>query len=149
MQCWLAHFFLYRTLLRRYVSTKVEPSFVGDIKLAAGFGGVGQYVGRLTFMYKVKSKIRFDVLLGGGGWVYEKCGTDVFCSKIDLQVALNKSTTCKTYSSSFSKDDNIFLIFLGTGDGWFYIYYVLVVLDIRQLLLRCNVLGCLFGLLLV
>ena len=30
----------------------------------AGFGGVRQYV---IFMYKVKSKIRFDILLGQGG----------------------------------------------------------------------------------
>ena len=35
--------------------------------MAAGFGGVRQYVGWLIFMYKAISKIRFDVLLGGGG----------------------------------------------------------------------------------
>ena len=34
--------------------------------MAAGFGGVRQYVGWLFFMYKVTSKIRFDILLGGG-----------------------------------------------------------------------------------
>ena len=35
--------------------------------MAAGFAGVRQYVGWLIFMYKVTSKIRFDVLLGGEG----------------------------------------------------------------------------------
>ena len=34
--------------------------------MAAGLGGVRQYVGWLIFIYKVTSKIRFDVLLGGG-----------------------------------------------------------------------------------
>ena len=58
--------FLSRTLLRRYISSKVEPSLVEDIKMAPGFGGVRQYVGLLIFIYKVTSKIRFDVLLGEG-----------------------------------------------------------------------------------
>ena len=35
--------------------------------MAAGFGGMRQYVGGFIFMYKVTSKIKFDVLLGGGG----------------------------------------------------------------------------------
>ena len=37
--------------------------------MVAGFGYLCQYVERLTFMfmYKVTSKIRFDVLFGGGG----------------------------------------------------------------------------------
>ena len=35
--------------------------------MAAGFGGVRQYAGWLIFMYKVKSKIKFDTLLGQGG----------------------------------------------------------------------------------
>ena len=34
--------------------------------MAAGFGGVHQYVGWLIFIYKAISKIRFDVLLGEG-----------------------------------------------------------------------------------
>ena len=66
-QCWFVNFFLSRALLRGYVSSKVGPSFVEDIKIAAGFGGVRQYLGWLIFMYKVKSKIRFDILLGRGG----------------------------------------------------------------------------------
>ena len=59
---------LYSTLLRD-IGSKVNPSFVEDINMAAGFGDVRQYVERLTFMYmcQVTSKIRFDVLLGGGG----------------------------------------------------------------------------------
>ena len=57
---------LYSTLLRWYINSKVEPSFIGEIKVAASFGGVRQYVGWLIFMYKVTSKIRFDTLLGGG-----------------------------------------------------------------------------------
>ena len=35
--------------------------------MAVGFRGVRQYLGWSIFMYKVTSKIRFDVLLGGGG----------------------------------------------------------------------------------
>ena len=35
--------------------------------MVGGFGGVRQYVGWLIFMSKVKSKIRFDVLLVRGG----------------------------------------------------------------------------------
>ena len=59
---------LYSTLLRD-IGSKVNPSFVEDINMAAGFGDVRQYVERLTFMYmyQVTSKIRFDVLFGGGG----------------------------------------------------------------------------------
>ena len=34
--------------------------------MAAGFGGVRPYAG-LTFMYKIKSKIVFDILLGRVG----------------------------------------------------------------------------------
>ena len=34
--------------------------------MAAGFGGVRPYAG-LTFMYKIKSKISFDILLGRVG----------------------------------------------------------------------------------
>ena len=43
-QCLFVHFFLSRTLLRRYISSKIEPSFVEDIKMTTGFGGVRQYV---------------------------------------------------------------------------------------------------------
>ena len=43
---------LYSTLLCRYISSKVEPSFVDDIKMAAGFDGARQYVGQMIFMYK-------------------------------------------------------------------------------------------------
>ena len=59
---------LYSTLLRD-IGSKVNPSFVEHINMAAGFGDVRQYVERLTFMYmyQVTSKIRFDVLFGGGG----------------------------------------------------------------------------------
>ena len=59
---------LYSTLLRD-IGSKVNPSFVEDINMAAGFGDVRQYVERLTFMYmcQVTSKIRFDVLFGEGG----------------------------------------------------------------------------------
>ena len=35
------------------------------------FGGVLQYDRWLIFIYKVISKIRFNVLLGGREWVYE------------------------------------------------------------------------------
>ena len=35
--------------------------------MAAGLGGVCQYLGWLIFMYKIKLKIRFDVLVRGGG----------------------------------------------------------------------------------
>ena len=35
--------------------------------MAAGFCGVHQYLGWLIFMYKVTSKIKFDVLLKEGG----------------------------------------------------------------------------------
>ena len=38
-------FFLSRTLLRRYKSSKVESSLIQDIKMAAGFGGVRHYFG--------------------------------------------------------------------------------------------------------
>ena len=31
---------LYSTLLRRNISSKVEPSFLEDIEMATGFGGV-------------------------------------------------------------------------------------------------------------
>ena len=34
--------------------------------MAPGFGRERQYVGKLNFMCQVTSKIRFDVLLGGG-----------------------------------------------------------------------------------
>ena len=44
-QCSFVHFFLSRTLLRRYISSKVELSLVEDIKMVTGFGGVRQYVG--------------------------------------------------------------------------------------------------------
>ena len=43
-QCWYVYLFLFRTLLHRYISSKVKPSFVEDIKIA-GFGGVRQYIG--------------------------------------------------------------------------------------------------------
>ena len=51
-QCWFVHFFLSHNILHRYKSSKVEPSLVKDIKIAAGFNGVRQYVGWLIFMYK-------------------------------------------------------------------------------------------------
>ena len=58
---------LYSTLLRRNISSKVEPSFVEDIKMAAGFRGVPcEYVWWLIFMYKVTLKIKFDVLFEEG-----------------------------------------------------------------------------------
>ena len=63
-QCWFVNVFLSCTPLRRYISSKVGSSFVEDIKMAAGFGGVCQYAGWLIFVYKVKSNIRFDILLG-------------------------------------------------------------------------------------
>ena len=63
-QCWFVSFFLSCALLRRYISSKVGSSFIEDIKMVAGFGGVCQYAGWLIFMYKVKSNIRFDILLG-------------------------------------------------------------------------------------
>ena len=86
-QCWFVHFFLSHNILHRYKSSKVEHSLVKDIKIAAGFNGVRQYVGWLIFMYKVTSKIMFDEKgEGGKGWVYEKRRSDVFPSKIDLRV---------------------------------------------------------------
>ena len=66
-QCWFVHFFLSCALLHRCVDSKVEPSYVENTKMAAGFSGVRQYVGWLISMYKVSSKLRFDVLLRGGG----------------------------------------------------------------------------------
>ena len=65
---YMASHILYSTLLR-YITSKVKPSFVEDINMVAGFGYLCQYVERLTFMfmYKVTSKIGFDVLFGGGG----------------------------------------------------------------------------------
>ena len=59
--------FISSYLLRRYISSKVESSVVEDIKMAAGFGGVREYGGRLIFMDKVTLKIRSDVSLRGGG----------------------------------------------------------------------------------
>ena len=51
MPCRFVQFFQSGILIRRYVSSKVEPSFVEDepsfiedIRMAAGFGGVRQYV---------------------------------------------------------------------------------------------------------
>ena len=38
-----AYFVLYCTLFCRYISSKVEPSFVEECKIAACFGGVHQY----------------------------------------------------------------------------------------------------------
>ena len=50
--------------------------------MAADFGGVRcEYVGWLLCMYKVTSKIRFDVL-----HFYEKRRSDVFHSNIDLRM---------------------------------------------------------------
>ena len=63
-QCWFVHLFLSRTLLCRYIISKVEPSFVYDIKMEVDFDGVRQYVGWLIFMCKVTCKIRFNLLLG-------------------------------------------------------------------------------------
>ena len=57
---------LYSTLLSKYISSKFEPSFGEEINMEAGFGGVHQCDGWLVFTYKVTSKIRFAVLLGGG-----------------------------------------------------------------------------------
>ena len=65
-QRWFVHFFLSHSLFCRYISSKVKPLFVEDIKMAPGFGRERQYVGKLNFMCQVTSKIRFDVLLGGG-----------------------------------------------------------------------------------
>ena len=42
-QFWFVHFFLCCTLLHRYISSKVDPSFVEVIKMAVGFGDVRQY----------------------------------------------------------------------------------------------------------
>ena len=36
---------LYFTIFRRYICSKVHPSFVEDIKMTACFGGMRQYVG--------------------------------------------------------------------------------------------------------
>ena len=36
---------LSRTVLRRCISSKVEPSMAQGLKMAAGFGSVGEYVG--------------------------------------------------------------------------------------------------------
>ena len=36
---------LYSTLLCRYISSKVKPPFVDDIKMVAGFDSARQYVG--------------------------------------------------------------------------------------------------------
>ena len=80
-QCWFVNFLLSRALLRGYVSSKVGPSFVEDIKIAAGFGGVRQCVGWLIFMCKVKSKIRFDILLGRGGVFMKKVAVTFFVLK--------------------------------------------------------------------
>ena len=80
-QCWFVNFFLSRALLRGYVSSKVGPSFVKDIKIAAGFGGVCQYAGWLVFMYKVKSKISFDILLGRRGGFMKNVAVTFFVLK--------------------------------------------------------------------
>ena len=55
--------------------------------MAAGFSAVRQYIGWLIFINIVTSKIKFHVLLGGGGGFMEKRHSDVFRSKIDLWVA--------------------------------------------------------------
>ena len=55
--------------------------------MAAGFGGVQcEYARWLIFMFKVTSEIKFGILLGEG-WCFEKRRSDVFRSKIELQVA--------------------------------------------------------------
>ena len=80
-QCWFVNFFLSLALLRGYVNFKVGPSFVEDIKIAAGFGGVRQYAGWLIFMYKVKSKIRLDILLGRGAGFMKNVAVTFFVLK--------------------------------------------------------------------
>ena len=59
-----------------FVDIQVESSFVEGIKMAAGFSGVRHYVKQLIFMYKVTSKFRFSVWLGGGdGFIKNVPGT--------------------------------------------------------------------------
>ena len=36
---------LFHTLIHKYISSKVEPSFIQDIEMAPGFGGLNQYLG--------------------------------------------------------------------------------------------------------
>ena len=80
-QCWFVNFFLSLALLRGYVNSKVGPSFIEDIKIAAGFGGVCQHAGWLIFMYKVKSKIRLGILLGRGGGFMKNVAVTFFVLK--------------------------------------------------------------------
>ena len=110
-QCWFVHFFLFRTLLRTYISCKVESSFVEDIKMAASFSGVRQYVGWVIFVHNVISKMRFEVLLRWRGCVHEKCHTEVFRSKMDLPAVSYHFFYC-----FFSKYSNLPLITI-----WFFL----------------------------
>ena len=83
-QCWFVHFLVFRTLFHRYISPKVKPWFVQDIKMAAVFCDVHQYFSWLIFMYR-KSGLMFY------WWrrsAYEKRRSNDFSSKIDLRVAL-------------------------------------------------------------
>ena len=53
-------------ITKRCVADYTNASVWFRILCIAGFGGMRQYVGWLICMYKVTSKIRFDVLLRGG-----------------------------------------------------------------------------------
>ena len=50
--------------------------------MVAGFGGVRQYVGWLIFMYKVRSKMRFGVLLGRGGGFMKNVTVTFYVQKL-------------------------------------------------------------------
>ena len=63
-QCLFVNFLISRALLRRYVSSKVGPSFIEDIKIAAGFGGVRQYAGLLILNRKSGFSFYWDKELG-------------------------------------------------------------------------------------
>ena len=56
--------------------------------MAAGFGGVRQYHGWLIFIYKVKLKIRFDILLGRHGEFMKNVAVTFFILKSIIQVHL-------------------------------------------------------------
>ena len=91
-QCWFVRFLVFRTLFH---SPKVEPWFVQDIKMAAGFGDVHQYVGWLIFMYR-KSGL---TIYWGRGSVYEKRRTNDFPFKFDLRVALYASQNFQFFTN--------------------------------------------------
>ena len=89
-ECLFVQLFLSRTLLRRYISSKIEPSFVEDIKMTNAFGGVRQYVEWLIIMYKVTSKIKFDIFLWGGGGFMKNVAVTFSVPKSIYKWPLNK-----------------------------------------------------------